>query len=184
MYMCFIPSGFRDGDISLWSSKIFYKKEILRTVSNTGIYCSSDKVRTVYLVQYFFENSTSTSMHFATRVRTWRVARLYIVQCTVQWISETIRNRTHVHTVLYIEWPTLWPSRILPFPPGRFCIYKDIGVYVFKRQVYHHHYANFLIPIATNSRGLTCSMNAGYVVGNERASSLFFRVIYLLYQYW
>jgi predicted transport protein len=26
------------------------KKEILRTVSNTGIYCSSDKVGTVYLV--------------------------------------------------------------------------------------------------------------------------------------
>jgi hypothetical protein len=26
----------------------------------------------------------STSMHFATRVRTWRVARLYGVQCTVQ----------------------------------------------------------------------------------------------------
>jgi hypothetical protein len=24
-------------------------------------------------------------MHFATRVRTWRVARLYSVQCTVQW---------------------------------------------------------------------------------------------------
>jgi hypothetical protein len=26
------------------------KKEILRTVPNAGIYCSSDKVRTVYLV--------------------------------------------------------------------------------------------------------------------------------------
>jgi hypothetical protein len=28
----------------------FYEKEILRTVSNIGIYCSSDKVGTVYLV--------------------------------------------------------------------------------------------------------------------------------------
>jgi hypothetical protein len=36
--------------ISLYSSKIVYKKEILRTVSDTGIYCSSDKVGTVYLV--------------------------------------------------------------------------------------------------------------------------------------
>jgi hypothetical protein len=39
-------------------------------------------------------------MHFATRVRTWRVARLYSVQCAVQWnssISETVRNRTHEH---------------------------------------------------------------------------------------
>jgi hypothetical protein len=40
MYMCPIPNG----------SKTVDKKEILRTVSNTGIYCSSDKVGTVYLV--------------------------------------------------------------------------------------------------------------------------------------
>jgi hypothetical protein len=50
MYMCPIPKGFRDRAISLYSSKIVDKKEILRTVSNTGIYCSSDKVGTVYLV--------------------------------------------------------------------------------------------------------------------------------------
>jgi hypothetical protein len=41
MYMCTIPNYFRDRDISLYSSKIVDKKEILRTVSNTGIYCSS-----------------------------------------------------------------------------------------------------------------------------------------------
>jgi hypothetical protein len=50
MYMCPIPNGFRDRTISLYSSKIVDRKEILRTVSNTGIYCSSDKVGTVYLV--------------------------------------------------------------------------------------------------------------------------------------
>jgi hypothetical protein len=48
MYMCPIPNGFRD--ISLYSSRIVDKKERLRTVSNSGIYCSSDKVGTVYLV--------------------------------------------------------------------------------------------------------------------------------------
>jgi hypothetical protein len=36
--------------ISLYSSRIVDKKEMLRTVSNTGIYCSSDKVGTVYPV--------------------------------------------------------------------------------------------------------------------------------------
>jgi hypothetical protein len=56
--MCHIPKGFRDRDISLYSSKIVYKNEILRTVSNAHIYCSSVKVGTVYLVQYIFENST------------------------------------------------------------------------------------------------------------------------------
>jgi hypothetical protein len=49
MYICPIPNGFRDRAISLYSSKIVDKKEILRTVSNTGIYFSSDKVGTVYL---------------------------------------------------------------------------------------------------------------------------------------
>jgi hypothetical protein len=41
--MCPILDGFRDRAISLFCSKIVDKKEILRTVSNTGIYCSSDK---------------------------------------------------------------------------------------------------------------------------------------------
>jgi hypothetical protein len=49
-YMCPIPNGFRDSFISLYGSKIVDKKEILRTVSNTGIYCSSEKVGIVYLV--------------------------------------------------------------------------------------------------------------------------------------
>jgi hypothetical protein len=50
MYMCPIPIGFRDIAISLYSSKIIDKKEILRTVSNSGIYFSSDKVGTIVLV--------------------------------------------------------------------------------------------------------------------------------------
>jgi hypothetical protein len=71
-----IPNGFRDRAISLYSSKTVDKKEILRTVSDNGIYCSSEKVGTVYS-----KIPPSTSMHFATRVRTWRDARLYRVQC-------------------------------------------------------------------------------------------------------
>jgi hypothetical protein len=50
MYMCPIPNGFCDRVVSLYNSKTVDKKEILRTVSNTGIYCPSDKVSTVYLV--------------------------------------------------------------------------------------------------------------------------------------
>jgi hypothetical protein len=50
MYMCPIPNNFRDRAISLYNSKSADEKEILRTVSNTGIYCSSGKVGTVYLV--------------------------------------------------------------------------------------------------------------------------------------
>jgi hypothetical protein len=50
MYICPIPNGYRDRDISPDSFKIGDKKEILRTLSDTGIYCSSDKVGTVYQV--------------------------------------------------------------------------------------------------------------------------------------
>jgi hypothetical protein len=50
MYMCPIPKGFRDRGSSLYSFKIVYKKEILRTVTNAFIYCLSDKIGAVYLV--------------------------------------------------------------------------------------------------------------------------------------
>jgi len=58
--------------------KIVDKKEILRVriVSNIGIYCSSDRVGTVY--NKCSKIPPSTSMHFATRVRTWRVVRLNV----------------------------------------------------------------------------------------------------------
>jgi hypothetical protein len=48
--MCPIPNGFRDKVISLYSSKIVDKRELLGTVPNTSIYYSSDNVGTVYLV--------------------------------------------------------------------------------------------------------------------------------------
>jgi len=60
----------------MYDRKIVYNKEILRvrTVSNTGIYCSSDRVGTVY--SKCSKIPPSTSMHFAPRVKTWRVVRL------------------------------------------------------------------------------------------------------------
>ena len=55
--------------------KILDKKEILRvrTVSNFGIYSSSDRVGTVYKCSKI---PLSTLLHFATCVKTWRVVRL------------------------------------------------------------------------------------------------------------
>jgi hypothetical protein len=57
MALCVIANGFRDRAVSLYSCKIV-DKETLRIVSNIGIYCSRDKVGTVQLVRYVFENST------------------------------------------------------------------------------------------------------------------------------
>jgi hypothetical protein len=50
IYMCPIPNGFPYRNISLYSFKIVDNKKILRTVSNAGIYYSSGKVGTVYLM--------------------------------------------------------------------------------------------------------------------------------------
>jgi hypothetical protein len=84
MYMCHIPSGFGVGVISLYSSKIVDKKKTLRTVSNTGTYCSCDNVCTVTEYNILSKIPLLTSMHFASRLRTWLVFRLYSVLCTVQ----------------------------------------------------------------------------------------------------
>jgi hypothetical protein len=92
MYMCPIPNGFRYRAISLYSSKIVDKKEILRTLSNTGIYFSSGKVRTVYVVQYIFGNSIVISA-FCNSCED-------MACCSSVQYSETVWNRTHV----YIHW--------------------------------------------------------------------------------
>jgi hypothetical protein len=50
---------------------------------------------------------------------------------TVQWnisISETVRNRTHVH--IHFFWAILWASRILTFPPRTYCVYQNVYRYL------------------------------------------------------
>jgi len=76
MNMCPVPNGFRDRTVRMYNRKIVDKEEKLRVrvVSNTGIYCSSDRVGTVY--NKCWKIPPPTSMHFATRVKTWRVVRL------------------------------------------------------------------------------------------------------------
>jgi len=78
MNMCPIANGFRDRAIWMYNRKIVDKREIqvlrVRSVSNTGFYCSSDTVGTV--CNKCSKIPPSTSMHFATRVKTWRVVRL------------------------------------------------------------------------------------------------------------
>jgi hypothetical protein len=56
MYMYPIREVFRDRAISLYSSKIFDKKEILNIVSNTGVYSSNVNVGTVYLEKNISKN--------------------------------------------------------------------------------------------------------------------------------
>jgi hypothetical protein len=73
MYACPILSGFGDRAISLHTSKI-----VVSTVSNTSIYCSSDKVGTGTYYNTFSKSPLSASVHFAAHVRTWRVAHLSI----------------------------------------------------------------------------------------------------------
>ena len=56
------------------TAKLLIRKICVRTVCNIGIHCSSNRVGTVY--NKCSKNPPSTSMHFATRVKTWRVVLL------------------------------------------------------------------------------------------------------------
>jgi hypothetical protein len=53
-----IPNGFQNTVISLYISNAVDKKEISRTVTNTGIYSACDRDGTAYPVLYVSENST------------------------------------------------------------------------------------------------------------------------------
>jgi len=67
----------------MYNRKIADKKEILRvrTVSNTGIYCSSGRDGTVY--NKYSKNPPSTSMEFATLLKTRRFVRLVRLDFTL-----------------------------------------------------------------------------------------------------
>jgi hypothetical protein len=84
--MCPIPNCFRDRTVSLYSSKIVYKQEILHTISNTIIYCSSDKVGTVYLIKYIFEKSpvNINALCNSCEDMVCRSSVHHIVYCTVK----------------------------------------------------------------------------------------------------
>jgi hypothetical protein len=106
MYMYLIPKSFRDRVISLYSSKIVDKKETLRTVSNTGIYCSSYRIGTVYLVLIHFRKFHRQRQ--CTLQLMWGHGVLLV--CAVY--SEIAISRKpfrigHIYTIFCLEWPII-----------------------------------------------------------------------------
>jgi hypothetical protein len=100
---------FRDRPVSLYSSNFVVNEEILRAVCNTGSYCSSDKVGTVYLVQYTFENSTvnlsalcSTCEDMACR-SSWRFFIRAIT--SIMWSSSSSRVSSFLLYTLLLTQP-------------------------------------------------------------------------------
>jgi len=76
MNMCHIPNGFPVRAISMYNRKIVDKKEILRlrTVSNIGIYCSSDRE----LVQFIINVRKLHRQHQCTLQLAWRHGVLFV----------------------------------------------------------------------------------------------------------
>jgi hypothetical protein len=79
------------------------KKEILRTASNTGIFCSSDKVDIFYLIHHIFENSTvnisvlcNSCEDMACCSSDCILTLLYTGDNTHSSVSETVSKRKHV----------------------------------------------------------------------------------------
>jgi hypothetical protein len=75
MYMCSVPNGFQDRAISLCSCKILIKKCFVLFIISVFIV---QLTQSVHFTQHSACSNIppSTSMHFAARVRTWRVAGL------------------------------------------------------------------------------------------------------------
>jgi hypothetical protein len=100
MNMCSIPNGFRDRSISLYSSKIVDKKEILRTVSNTGIYCSSDKVGTIHFREFHCQHHCTLQLVWGHGVLLfWVHLDVHANYCTVKQLY--LGNRSEYDTCTY-----------------------------------------------------------------------------------
>jgi hypothetical protein len=120
--MCPIPNGFSDGAISLYSSKIVDKKEILR-----------NRFWYLYLLfkwqSWYSLPSITHFLKFTVNINALCNSCEDMACCSsVQWyscISETIQNRTRAYALFCLERPMLWPPRILTFSPGTLCIVGD-----------------------------------------------------------
>jgi hypothetical protein len=101
-------------------------------ISNKSIRQSKPRLKVTNTRKNIFSKILpSTSMHFATRVKTWRVARLYSVQCTVQWnssISETVPNRTHVHIHFLLRMTDTMTSQNIDLSSGTLCILEKLAL--------------------------------------------------------
>jgi len=73
MYMCPIPNGFRDGALLLYSCKNVDKKYYVVLLIPVFVVQVAKLVQVVWY-NTFSKIPPSSSVNFATRVRTWRVA--------------------------------------------------------------------------------------------------------------
>jgi hypothetical protein len=104
MYMCPIPNCFRDRVFHCTVPKLFIRERYYALFLIPVLIIQVTKLVQFTKCNTFSKIPPLTSMHFATRVRAWRVAPLCSAKCTVQWnssISETVRNMTHVHTHIF-----------------------------------------------------------------------------------
>jgi hypothetical protein len=119
MYMYLILNSFWARAFSLYTSKIVDKKEISHPVSNTGIYCSSNKVGSLPSIIHFLK--------FHRQLLRWHgmllISAVYNVLYSTTALSRKPFGIGHIHIhFLCLEWLILWPPTILTFPLGTFCI--------------------------------------------------------------
>jgi hypothetical protein len=101
MNMCPIPNGFRDRAIWMYSCKMIDKKAILRTVSNI-------QVTNLLVYNKFSKIPRSTSVHFASRMRTWRVARLSSSwRSFMRAITSIMRSNSSPHVSTFLLYTSL-----------------------------------------------------------------------------
>jgi hypothetical protein len=114
MYLRRIPNGFRGTVLHCIVPNLLIRScYILFLISNTDIHCSSDKVGTIYLLQCISE-LFAINIHALCNSRE-HMARCSSVQCTVKYLYLGNRSVSDIrtYTLFCLEWPILWPLRIM-----------------------------------------------------------------------
>jgi hypothetical protein len=102
MNMCPLPNGFWDRAIWMYSCKIIHKKGILHTISNIIVQVTN-------LLLYVYNKFRKFPQHFATRVRTSRVARLSSSwRSFMRAIASIMRSSSSSHASTFLLYTSLF----------------------------------------------------------------------------
>jgi hypothetical protein len=125
MYTCPIPNGFRDRAISLYS--------MLYTVQTSNTSCPHTSCKVHWCWRWNFSKCIILGKLYRlynlnNKYRYYRQNVISFLSTTLELYSEIALSRKQFgigHMYIYtfcLEWPILWPPRILTFLPGTFYI--------------------------------------------------------------
>jgi hypothetical protein len=119
MYVGPVPNGFRDRAISLYST--------LYPVQRRNTPCPHTSCK----VHWYWRWNFRKCIILGKLYQLWHLNNISLSSqqywiCAVKelYLGNRSEQGTCEYTLFCLEWPILWPPRILSFPPGTSCIWK------------------------------------------------------------